>query len=78
MIGSVIDRVHGLFFSFQQHIEENRPSTLAPNSVLYGEASDESTNECKEAAQEAKVFIHIHEDVMDLKFRVDGFQCELV
>ena len=45
---------------------------------MCGEASNESTKEYEAVAQEAKEFIHFHEEVMKPTFRVDGCQHELV
>ena len=78
MTWSIVDRVNELFFAFQQHVEENNPNGLAPNSFMHGEVSEESIKECEAADQDAKEFIHFHEKVMEPKFRVDGWQCELV
>ena len=54
MIGRIVDRAHKLFVAFQQHTEEEHPSRLGQNSVIYGEVSYESTKECEIVAQEAK------------------------
>ena len=59
-------------------MEEHDPNQLVPNSVICWEVSDESIKECEEAAQEAKSFIYIHEEVIESTFHVYGCQCEVV